>query len=151
MESDTIKLADDSEVTLMLARTLTLECPRGQTGHETITQRGADAAAGGAAGDPERQAAAEGRADAGPAQRAVRVDPARRDAGGRRRRRCRRPTRASPSRGPSWTSGPTRSADLIETLDLLYDAFGQKRFGKEWEAELPGMQKWLKREERRAA
>jgi hypothetical protein len=40
---------------------------------------------------------------------------------------------------------------LIETLDLLYDAFGQKRFGKEWEAELAGMQKWLKREERRAA
>src|SRR5262245_12499121 len=36
VESDTIKLADGSEVTLMLARTLTLECPRGQTGHETI-------------------------------------------------------------------------------------------------------------------
>src|SRR4051812_20287923 len=35
--SDTIALADKSEVTLMLARTLTLECPRGQTGHETIS------------------------------------------------------------------------------------------------------------------
>src|SRR5262249_52382125 len=41
--------------------------------------------------------------------------------------------------------------NLIETLDLLYDAFGQKRFGKEWETELVGMQKWLKREDRRAA
>ena len=41
--------------------------------------------------------------------------------------------------------------ELIQTLDLLYDAFGQKRFGKEWEQELLGMQKWLKREERRAA
>jgi hypothetical protein len=40
VESDTIKLADDSEVTLMLARTLNLECPRGQTGHETITHEG---------------------------------------------------------------------------------------------------------------
>ena len=40
---------------------------------------------------------------------------------------------------------------LVETLDLLYDAFGQKRFGKEWEGELAGMQKWLKREEREAA
>jgi hypothetical protein len=41
--------------------------------------------------------------------------------------------------------------NLIETLDLLYDAFGQKRFGKDWEKELAGIQKWLKREERRAA
>src|SRR5262249_47858165 len=39
-ETDTIKLADNSEATLMLARTLTLECPRGQTGHETITSEG---------------------------------------------------------------------------------------------------------------
>src|SRR4051812_26380455 len=39
-ETDTLKLADDSEVTLMLARTLTLECPRGQTGHETISHEG---------------------------------------------------------------------------------------------------------------
>src|SRR5437868_8476420 len=38
--SDTIKLADNSEVTLMLARTLNLECPRGVTGHETITHEG---------------------------------------------------------------------------------------------------------------
>src|SRR5262249_20324351 len=34
-ESDTLKLADDSEVTIMLTRTLVLECPRGQTGRET--------------------------------------------------------------------------------------------------------------------
>ena len=40
VESDTIKLADGSEVTVMLARTLTLECPRGQTGHETISTKG---------------------------------------------------------------------------------------------------------------
>ena len=38
--SDTVKLADDSEATFMLARTLTLECPRGETGHETITHEG---------------------------------------------------------------------------------------------------------------
>jgi hypothetical protein len=38
---------------------------------------------------------------------------------------------------------------LIETLDLLYDAFGKKRFGADWEEELVRMQKWLKRDERR--
>ncbi len=39
-ESDTIKLSDDSEVAVMLARTLVLECPRGQYGRESITSDG---------------------------------------------------------------------------------------------------------------
>ena len=45
----------------------------------------------------------------------------------------------------------TQIRNLVETLDLLYDAFGTKRFGPEWADELAGMQRWLKREERRAA
>ena len=40
MVSDTFALADNSEATVMLARSLTLECPRGQTGHETISSEG---------------------------------------------------------------------------------------------------------------
>ena len=40
VESDTIKLTDKSDVTVMPARTLTLECPRGQTGYETISSEG---------------------------------------------------------------------------------------------------------------
>jgi hypothetical protein len=40
---------------------------------------------------------------------------------------------------------------LIESLDLLFDAFGQVRFSSEWTKELAKMQKWLKREERQAA
>ena len=36
-QSDTVTLPDDSEVTGMLARTLTLQCPRGESGKETIT------------------------------------------------------------------------------------------------------------------
>ena len=39
-DSDTLTLSDKSEVALMLARTLTLECPRGVTGKETITSDG---------------------------------------------------------------------------------------------------------------
>src|ERR1700724_345270 len=39
-ESDTIPLADESEATVMLTRTLTLECPRGQTGKEQISSEG---------------------------------------------------------------------------------------------------------------
>src|SRR5208282_4950550 len=36
-ESDTLQLADKSEATVMLSKTLVLECPRGQTGKESIT------------------------------------------------------------------------------------------------------------------
>jgi hypothetical protein len=39
-ESAEIKLVDGSIATVMIARTLTLECPRGMTGHETITHEG---------------------------------------------------------------------------------------------------------------
>ena len=37
---------------------------------------------------------------------------------------------------------------LIETLDLLYDAFGQRRFGAEWTKELAKLQKWLQHDDR---
>jgi len=148
--SDTVKLADGSEVAIMLARTLTLECPRGQTGHETISSEGPSKL-------PEaRRAIQSGKlprkvgltlvrladqyeltihaetlaVSAGklPAPDESITDP-----------RAKLDDRASQLRG------------LIETLDLLYDVFGQKRFGKEWETELAGIQKWLKREDRRAA
>ena len=41
--------------------------------------------------------------------------------------------------------------DLIETLDLLFDVFGQVRFSGEWPKQLAKMQKWLSREERKPA
>ena len=150
VESDTIKLADNSEVTLMLARTLTLECPRGQTGHETITSEG-----------PTRLPEARRAIQSGKLPRKVGLTLVRHSqqyeltlhaetlaVGGTKlpppdesitEPRAKLEERADQIRG------------LIETLDLLYDAFGQKRFGKDWEIELQGIQKWLKREERRAA
>jgi hypothetical protein len=36
-ESDTVRLADGSEVAVMLAKTLTLDCPRGETGRDSLT------------------------------------------------------------------------------------------------------------------
>ena len=32
---------------------------------------------------------------------------------------------------------------LLETLDLLYDAFGARRFGSGWNKDLGRIQKWL--------
>lgn len=39
-ETDTLELSDGSELVLMMARSISLECPRGQTGHETISHTG---------------------------------------------------------------------------------------------------------------
>ena len=33
---------------------------------------------------------------------------------------------------------------LLETLDLLFDAFGTRRFGPRWNADLTRIQKWLR-------
>jgi hypothetical protein len=147
--SDTIKLADNSEVTLMLARTLNLECPRGVTGHETISHEG-----------PTRLPEARRAIQSGKLPRKVGLTLVRHGeqyelslhaetlaVGGAK---LPPPDEAADARG-KLDDRATQLRALIETLDLLYNAFGEKRFGKEWEHELAGMQKWLKREERRAA
>ena len=36
-DGETVRLADGSEVTVMLAKTLTLDCPRGETGRDQLT------------------------------------------------------------------------------------------------------------------
>ena len=63
-----IALADGSEVAVMLARTLVLECPRGQTGQRKHRQRRPGSLAGGPPRDPGRQDAAQGRPDARPSR-----------------------------------------------------------------------------------
>jgi hypothetical protein len=149
VQSDTIKLADNSEVTLMLARTLNLECPRGVTGHETITYEG-----------PTRLPEARRAIQSGKLPRKVGLTLVRHSeqyeltlhaetlaVGGAK---LPPPDEGADARG-KLDDRANQLRSLIETLDLLYDAFGQKRFGKDWEGELVGMQKWLKRDERRAA
>jgi hypothetical protein len=42
----------------------------------------------------------------------------------------------------------TQLRHFLETLDLLFDAFGNHRFGTGWNKELGKMQNWLAREER---
>jgi hypothetical protein len=149
-DSDTVKVADGSEVTYMIARSLTLECPRGQTGHETISHEG-----------PSRLPEAKRAIESGKLPRKLGLTLVRHDqqyelslhaetlavvaakfpnpedegldANGKRFARV----------------GQLRH--LVETLDLLYDAFGQQRLGKGWADTLPRMQRWLTREERRAA
>ena len=150
VHSDTVTLADNSDVTLMIARTLTLECPRGQTGHETISSEG-----------PSRLPEARRAIQSGKLPRKLGLTLVRHSTQYELTLHAETLAVGSAKLPPpdeSITDARGKLEDrasqlrsLIETLDLLYDAFGQKRFGKDWEQELAGMQKWLKREDRRAA
>jgi len=147
-DTDTLKMMDNSEVTFMLARTLTLECPRGQTGHETISHAGPSSL-------PE-------------AKRAVQAGKLPRKAGLTLVRQgsqyeftlhaetlavgaCKLPP--MPDEVNDARAKLDERADqirhMVETLDLLYDAFGQVRLSKKWAETLPRIQTWLAKVERR--
>ncbi len=144
-QDDTFKLSDDSEVTVMLARTLTLECPRGQTGYETITHEG-----------PTRLPEARRAIQAGKLPRKAGLTLVRHDVQYEFTLHAETLAVGSAKLPPSeeeedrarLEERATRVRHLIETLDLLFDAFGQVRFSSEWTAELTKMRKWLKREEK---
>jgi hypothetical protein len=148
-ESDAIKLADDSELVIMPARTLTLECPRGQTGFETITSEG-----------PTRLPEARRAVQSGKLPRKLGLTLVRHDA--QYEFTLHAETLAVASAKLPAVEGEldergrlderaNQIRHLTETVDLLYDAFGRFRFGGDWSKELTKMQRWLQREERRAA
>jgi hypothetical protein len=147
-QGDAIKLTDGSEATVMMAKTLTLECPRGQTGHETITHEG-----------PTRLPEARRAIQAGKMPRKVGLTLVRHGLQYEFTLQAETLSIGSARLPPSEEENDrarlderaTRLRSLIETLDLLFDAFGQSRFSPEWNKELSKMQKWLKREERQAA
>ncbi len=144
-DSDTIKLGDDSEAAVMLTRTLVLECPRGQTGRQSIASDG-----------PTRLPEARRAVQAGKLPRKVGLTIVRHDQ--QYELTLHAETLAvSGARLPA----PDASADrarleerigqlrhLLETLDLLFDVFNAKRASEQWTKELAKMQKWLAREER---
>lgn len=147
-ESATLKLLDGSKATVFLARTLTLECPRAQTGYETITHEG-----------PTRLPEAMRAIQSGKLPRKVGVTVVRHDvqyeftlhaetlAVGA----AKIPPPEDEDDRARLEARAQQLRDLIETLDLMFDAFGQVRFSADWPKELAKMQRWLSREERRAA
>ncbi|HJT75809.1 MAG TPA: hypothetical protein VJ739_01270 [Gemmataceae bacterium] len=144
-ESDEVRLSDGSAATVMLARTLALECPRGQTGRESISSDG-----------PARLPEARRAIQAGKLPRKAGLTLVRHD------RQYDLTLQAetlaiSGARLPSPEEGEERARleervvllrHLVETLDLLYDAFGRVRLGEGWPKELAKVQKWLQRDER---
>jgi len=142
-EADVLTLSDKSEVTVMFARNLVLECPRGQTGKESITSDGP-------ASLPE-------------ARRAIQAGKLPRKAGltlVRHEQQYELTLHAetlaiTSARLPAPEANDDRARQeerikqlrqLLETLDLLYDAFGHRRLGPGWSKDLAKVQKWLQRE-----
>lgn len=141
--SDTIMLGDNSEVTIMLARTLVLECPRGQTGKESITSDG-----------PTRLPEARRAIQAGKMPRKVGLTVVRHDhqveltlhAETLAVTGAKLPAPEGEEERARHEERVTLLRELAETLDLLYDVFCKMRLSSDWPKELVKIQKWLKQE-----
>ncbi len=144
-DRDGIPLSDGSEAAVMLARTLVLECPRGQTGRETITSDG-----------PTKLPEARRAIQSGKLPRKVGMTVVRHDHQYELTMQA-ETLAVSGARLPAPDAGDERGRleeritqlrHLMETLDLMYDAFSKQRAGDEWMTELARMQKWLARPDR---
>lgn len=143
-QSDTIALPDGSEVTGMFARTLSLQCPRDESGKETIS--------------------AESPVHLPEATQAIRSGKLPRKAG---LTLCRQGEQYDLTlQAETFTIGGAKisteekdDADngrgaledrleslraMHETIDLLFQAFCERRIGKEWTGELEKIRRWLK-------
>jgi hypothetical protein len=141
-ETDTLELADKSTATVMLTRTLLLECPRAESGKETITS---DA--------PTRLPEARRAIQSGKWPRKVGMTVVRHDQQYELTLHAETLAITGAKLPPPDEDGGDERArqegrltalrQLLETLDLLYDAFGARRFGGAWAKDLARMRKWL--------
>jgi hypothetical protein len=138
--SDTIALSDGSEVVAMVARTLLLECPRGQYGKESISSDG-----------PAKLPEALRAIQTGKLPRKMGLTLVRHDhsyeltlqaesltIGG-----ARLPPPEAEDEHARHEERVTQLRHLLETLDLMYQAFLRRRLGDDWAKELGRMKKWL--------
>lgn len=145
-ESDAVALADGSEVTVLIDRSLVLECPRGQTGRHSLRGDG-----------PARMPEARRALQSGKLPRRAGLTLFRHNlqyeitlhaetlavTGAKLP-----PPEAEDDRARLEERAGTIRA-LIETLDLLYDAFGRHRAAASWSRELAKIQTWLQQEGRK--
>lgn len=139
-DGDTLALPDGSEVTVMVAKTLTLDCPRGETGRDCLTNEG-----------PTRLPEAFRALQAGKIPRKAGLILIRH--GAQYELTLQAETLAvSGANLPKVEGAKGAEAQLaridhlrhlVETLDLLYDAYGRRRTGPEWNGELGRIRRWL--------
>jgi hypothetical protein len=129
----------------MLARNLVLECPRGQTGRETISS---DA--------PSRLPEARRAIQSGKLPRKAGLTLSRHDrqyelslhAETLAVTGAKLPNTEEEEPRARLEERITLIRHLVETLDLLYEAFGRQRTGAGWPKALAKIRKWLQRDER---
>jgi hypothetical protein len=139
-DGDSITLPDGSDATVMLAKTLTLDCPRGETGRDCLTDAG-----------PTRLPEAFRALQAGKLPRKVGLIIVRH--GAQYELTLQAETLAVSGanlpklEGVSGHEAHATRIDglrhLVETLDLLYDAYGRRRTSPEWSGELGKIRRWL--------
>ncbi len=140
IDGDTIDLADGSDVTVMMTKTLTLDCPRGMTGSDSLKDEG-----------PSRLPEAFRAIQSGKLPRKAGLILVRH--GSQYELTLQAETMAVSGLAlpkPEGVSGPEAQLaridslrHLVETLDLLYDAYGQRRTGADWASDLGRIRKWL--------
>lgn len=140
-ESDTIALPDDSEVTGMFARTLSLQCPRGESGKETIS--------------------AEAPTQLPEAAQAIRSGKLPRKAGLTLVRQgeqyelvlqaetfcisgAKIQTGDAEAGGANLEDRVESLRNLHDTVNQLFHVFCDRRIGKNWSGDLEGIHRWLK-------
>ncbi len=142
-DSDTFELPDGSEVTGMFAKTISLECPRGESGKGTITS--------------------EVPTELPEAVQAIRSGKLPRKAGltlvrqGEQYEMTIQAESLAVSGAKVYTDDEASEGRgiledrieqlraLNETLDLLFHAFCERRIGADWSSELKAMRRWLKK------
>ena len=141
VDGDTLTLPDGSEATVMLAKTLTLDCPRGETGRDSLTDEG-----------PSRMPEAFRALQAGKLPRKSGLIVVRH--GMQYELTLQAETFAvsgaalPKAEGASGREAQVARVDglrhLVETLDLLYDAYGRRRTGPDWDGDLGRIRDWLR-------
>lgn len=140
-ESDTLKLTDGTDVAVMIANTLTLECPRGQTGKESISSDG-----------PSKLPEAHRALQAGKLPRKMGLTIVRQEsqydltlqAESLAISGAKLPPSEADEERARLEERVTQLRHLMETLDLMYATFLGHRLSDEWGKETAKMKKWLK-------
>jgi hypothetical protein len=139
-DSDTLTLSDGSEAAVMVAKTLTLDCPRGETGRDCLTNDG-----------PTRLPEAIKALQAGKLPRKAGLIIVRH---GQQYELTLQAESLAVSganlpkiEGASGHELQVARIDslrhLVETLDLMYDSFARTRIGPDWGTELGRIRRWL--------
>ncbi len=139
-DHDTVALADGSDVTAMLAKTLTLDCPRGMTGSDSLKDEG-----------PARLPEAFRALQSGKLPRKAGLIVVRQGVQYELTLQA-ESLSVSGLALPKVEGATGREAHmaridslrhLVETLDLLYDSYGRRRTGPDWAGNLGRIRQWL--------